>query len=255
MSYNLLDYYKATIYFYYTLQFNNDPDISYTNGKLSDVCEEQCTFEKVTSLTDDEKNNIKRNIIAHVTNFGSYGWNFDIECFYATAKNIPIPGTSSSCSLKCIKTTGYRVRSVDLGNLFPAIDGGSGSVQDPTKVGRKPGFNWSSSAKNTVKNEAFKSNPSEYTKTVQKMADKVYNNKNELDYHLVLTRGIISKLRENKTFDDFKGNTIVKNGVVHYVSNVIRDNFDVTEGVDIPSTGAIACNNIKGMTNCDEVNG
>ena len=241
--------------YYYTLQFKDDSNISYADGKLSPNCEKECTFEKVTKLTADEKKAIIPNIIAHVTGFGSYGWNFDIECFYATAKDIPIPGSGSHCDLKCTKTTGYRVRSVDLGNLFPDVDGGSGSVQDPNKVGRKPGFNWSSSAKSTVKNETFKSNPSEYTKKVQKMADTVYDKENELDYHLVLTRGIISKLRENKTFDDFKGDTKVQNGVPHYFSRVIRDNFNVTEGVDIPSDGAIACNNIKGMKTCDEVNG
>lgn len=229
-------------------------NISYqtTTYNNSEVCKETCRFKnniiKISNYAPEDW-----NIIADIKDFGHFKWDFNVKCFYAASSTIITDDPHSECEEECYKTTGYRVRSVDLGNLFPAVDGGSGAAQDPTKVGRAPGFNWSSSAKNTVKNEAFKSNPSEYTKTVQKMADTVYDNKNELDYHLVLTRGIISKLRQSKTFSDFKGNTIVQNGVVHYVSDVIRDDFNVTEGVDIPSAGAVACNNIKGMKTCDEV--
>ena len=244
---------------YYYGIYNKSHKTSFTDpgSSVKDICTNPNT---VTNISKDDIKKEDWNINAYTTNFGYYGWNFDISCFYALnssstgavgnvdsnkEKCNPTPTTSSGKT-----TSSYRIRSVDLKNLFPAAEGQSGS--------REPGFNWSSNA--TISQELGKnpSSPSAYAAAVQKLGYSAYNNSN-VDYKFVMTKETIAQLRSlnNNKYTDFKGEMVSKNGMETYVSNVIRGTSSPVHfgsGTVILQESALGCNNTTGTGNsavCD----
>ena len=194
---------------------------------------------------DDEQ---RWNINAEAKKFGYFGWNFDMQCFYAiNSKSAVISGNNSSETAvsKCVPDPddgkeNYRVRTVDLQNLFPASDGSS--LSDPTETGRAPGFNWSSYADND-KNVSYISKPSLYTQAVQALGYGVYSN-NYLDYEFNISREVIAGLKsKSRNYTDFKGSMKDYNGIYSYRSTLIRDGV-LSSNSKVPSEKTIGCNNI-----------
>lgn len=176
------------------------------------------------------------NIHAKTRNFGYFGWNFDIECFYAL----------NSCSNSY---PDYKVRVIDRSNMFPDK---SGSVlNDYASTGRTPGFNWSSSSIAAF-DPNYVVNPPALISKIQKEAksggNEIYNNSN-LDYEINLTKAAISDLRKVKNYTGYTtGKELnvneVKNGVPRYYSGIISD-LVRDYGGRRPSEEAAQCNNIK----------
>ena len=198
------------------------------------------------------------NINAEAKKFGYFGWNFDMQCFYAiNAKTVSSTGTggSSSSTDKCVPdpTPGkenYRIRTVDLQNLFPASDGSS--LSDSTKTGRAPGFNWSSYANND-KNPSYTSKPSLYTQTVQALGYDVYSN-DYLDYEFNISRDVLGELKsKSRNYTDFSGSMKDYNGIYSYRSSLIRDGA-LSGNNKVPDEKTIGCNNIDNWrsTSCAE---
>ena len=193
-------------------------------------------------------NNEQRwNINAETKKFGYFGWNFDMQCFYAiNTKSASTSGNDSNSSTdnKCVPPSdgkeNYRIRTVDLQNLFPASDGSS--LSDPTKTGRAPGFNWSTYANND-KNSNYISKPALYTQAVQALGYDVYSN-NYLDYEFDISREVLAGLKSNsRNYTDFRGSMKDYNGVYSYRSNLIR-NGALSNNSKVPNENTIGCNNI-----------
>ena len=237
--------------YYYGL-YNKTTSTSFTAGNSS--ASTSCV--NPNTVTNVDENQIKWNIRAKTRKFGYFGWNFDIKCFYA-ANSSSIAATAgndaekcnSNVSLKSNKsknTSSYRIRTVDLKNLFPA-----GENQAATSSGsREAGFNWSVNATTEKKNGKNESAPSVYAEQVQSLGYKVYNDDN-LDYRFVLTKELLSKLKsEDRNYTAFdNGKMVTQNGMYSYRSNLLR-NTSFGSGSVILSDSAIGCNNTKGNA-CD----
>lgn len=248
---------------YYYSHYNKTTTTSYTTGNSSAAtsCENPAS---ITSIAD--KDIEKWNIKASTRNFGYFGWNFDISCFYATNSSSTAatagndaekcnPGGTNNSTKKTTSsgssTSSYRIRTVDLKQLFPAGEGQSSSSSSGLGSGsREPGFNWSVNATTEKENGKNESAPSKYAQQVQSLGYKVYNDDN-LDYRFVLTKEILSKLKaDDRNYTAFdNGKMVTKNGMYSYRSNVIR-NTSFGSGSVILSDGAIGCNNTKNNA-CD----
>lgn len=194
------------------------------------------------------------NIRAESNRFGYFGWNISIDCFYAMVKDKTCPtptNTSTSSSAKVCKDpinteTGYRIRTVDLANLFPSEEGTK--LTNPASTGRSPGFNWSEYATQTTKDKGFISNPKAYTKYVQERGNKIYSDEN-MDYRIKLTKDMITEVKQKvrsgeidygKPIND-NGSIIENSSVIHYKSAYIRESG---RGIVYPGDTALKCNNI-----------
>ena len=247
--------------YYYTEYKAGKSNISVNTTEYKENCQNECSFKEVKE--DEIRSNggngtvTDWNIEAVTRSFGHYEWNFNIKCFYAVNSNPTTITTTTSNSKVCTKnectntgTLSYRVRSVDLNNLFPDTEGSS------TKS-RTPGFNWSQQATNVLKNANYKNNPSLYAKTVQDNGNKIFADDSELDYHIELSRSKMQEIRksldDNKAFNNFDGDAEVNNetGIVHYSSKLIRNVIGGEKGVNFPIDSALKCNNIKDRDHCD----
>lgn len=247
---------NAEWYNYYQTQINGS-DTSYTYNNPDYIRNIQCpdgtevkTVNKCqkTQFTSEEAKPISEggktdyNINASTRKFGWFEWDIDISCFYAINDLYPKINENDECfSLTCSSSEKYRIRSVDLGNLFPTKEGEDGS--------RNPGFNWTSFASQTAKDANYKSTPSNYATWIQAKGTDVYSD-NYLDYEVNLTKEDISNIKKtvngvlNKNYTDWQGETEV-NSVVNYKSTLIRQTLTNTK---YPGEEALKCNNIGDHT-------
>ena len=190
--------------------------------------------ETLPSLEDSD------NIRARAKKFGYYGWNIGVDCFYA----LPPDGTTISGEID------YIIRSVDLNDLFPAVDGTT--LVDSNQVGREPGFNWTLKAKN-FKNSSYESSPLDYAKRIQDKGYTIYSDDSQLDYKFHLTPAVLRELKANYSNDytKYSGNSYTdSNGVIRYISNLsILDDPAIT--LKSPTDAALKCNNIKNRNECE----
>ena len=192
-----------------------------------------------SALTDAEKSeiedNIEMNINGHIDNYGYFGWDFDISCFYAVGE----PDTSCPPSdpdyPNCDDPTNgdpdptapvddYTFRPISLDNLFPnsvtptsaddkntnasllineveSLRGNSATkVADET---REIGFNWTCGATN-LENPDYPVQPVSLINEIQELGDSIYEGDKYLDYHIVLTPETMKKVRDyNDKYDSY----------------------------------------------------
>lgn len=226
---------------------------SVTSSEFEDVClkNSKSTGTTITNATSaPSSSSITWNINGSTTNFGYFGWKFKFRCFYALNSNPANVNTSSSSDKtvkeKCVNdtpSTDYRIRSVDLKNLFPSTDGTEISTAD--SVGRQPGFNWTQYATN-VKNPAYISQPLVYVNEVQALGYNVYKD-NTLDYEFYLTPYLMKTMRdENKKYGTFTGESKqVSTGIVAYKSDLWRDSGKLAgNSTKVAKDRVLGCNNI-----------
>lgn len=253
--------------YYYTKYIEeNKEKTSTSDSGYTEACKEECSFKKVEKLTRKSNGDVAEveiwNIEAIASKFGHYSWNFNIKCFYAANSNptnIEAKNkvrVTTNCQKPECTSPNYRIRSIDLSDMFPSTDGRADNS-------RTPGFNWSKYATNTVKNEEYQSKPLAYASQVQTKGDSIYSDEDELDYHIELTRQKIQeikeKLREKSDgnvseftgFVDGEAKKTKDTGVINYTSNFIRKDLGGVAGVDFPLESALKCNNIKGRKECD----
>lgn len=209
----------------------------------------------ITNPTGNSPSPEKWNIHGSTKKFGFYEWDIDIDCFYALNSNpSSVPPSDSSLKDEKCKTgegpeikTNYRIRSVDLNNLFPATDGAN--LANKTTSGRTPGFNWSKYATITpTKNSSYNSNPLAYMGKVQSLGYNVYSDAN-LDYEFTLTKDVLRDLRKvtkenGKNYTNFGTNNNYKSdsdGVSHYRSDDIRRKIPNRR---VPESSNMYCNNM-----------
>lgn len=221
------------------------------------------------TLNESQIKDIVYNINGQTKDFGYFGWNIGVSCFYALNTTIPVIDSSDDTPIpKECKTSSEaaRVRTVDLTNLFPSIDGTSKN-SDSSKTGRTPGFNWSTYATvNESKNAAYTSSPAQYLADVQKLGYSVYSN-NYLDYEITLDKAKLAELKKysnsvsgesgstkkDKNYTVFDGTSTVsdKTGVTRYTSNVLNN---LGSSIKRPSATARECNNMRnyGSNECQK---
>ena len=228
--------------YYYTKLFFNKENQNTSIDSDSFKSECNCNVKQDTISNSDISD---WNIIGTTRGFGHFKWNINVNCFYAINSNTCADGK------KCNEAQA-RIRTVDLKNMFP--DSNGSSLSDLEKTGRDPGFNWSKYATNIKKDENYKSNPSAYTKWVQKLNYKVYS-KDYLDYEVNLTRDMIQKVRnkkKDKSYDNYEGTTI-QGSVINYKSDLLRETLDGYTKYPVYDS-ALKCNNMKNWEspNCED---
>lgn len=194
--------------------------------------------------TNDSSNGY--NIKATTRNFGKFGWNFNIYCFYAVnAENDDCDDDDDCPDINIKPGEGYTIRTVDTSNLFPNTN-----TTDITK-NRAIGFNWTSAA--TIpesKNSAYAVDPSKLIEIIQNNSQTLYSNESEnLDYSFNLSIEDLNAIRKyNKTnkYGTWGGNTITKNGVNVYQSNLFRSGTGsnmILDSSSINKLGTVGLNN------------
>ena len=247
--------------YYYTKHFKDTSNTSYSisSSVYDDICfgketTETGTYENkclgwVYDLSNKEE--VNYNITASAIDFGYFGWTFDVSCFYAYAK-APVFCTDEkidssektiydSWSEEC--KPGMKVRSIDLKDIFPRTDG---EEHESDTAGRLPGFNWSVYATNTLKNPNYSSDPVSYMKLVQERGDHIFDNDDQLDYRITLTKDDIKTIRNRiRNNASYKGSgTFEKvNGITTYRSSLIR--HDIKGAKEVPGSNLLGCNNIE----------
>lgn len=165
------------------------------------------------------------NISAKTNNFGYFGWNFDIKCFYALRNEICNVQDNGCCGTNPKESNGvsnYTFRSVALDNLFP--NAAQEGVVDPDK--REIGFNWTSKA-TSLKNSAYEINPTALINHIESTASTLHSSDStELDYKFYLTPSSLAKIKSynnNHDYASWDGTVEEKNGINVYKSNLFRN--------------------------------
>lgn len=196
------------------------------------------------------------NIKAKIKDFGLFNWNVDVKCFYALDEE------DNLC--KEPNDVNYRIRSVDLNDLFPDTEGSSRNGTADT--GREPGFNWTSNAiVSNSKNAYYKSNPSTLINAIQGINYGVYSNK-YLDYEFNLDTNTLREMRNeinDKNYTDFNEDGFQKSdkaGIGYYYSEKIRKLGGKNKTPDKRIVDLV-CNNLQlddsgnYLETCDVTNG
>lgn len=210
---------------------------------------------------DNDSNSNGYNIKALAKNFGYFGWNFNIQCFYAL-KNEECKIDDRGCcnptcqGKKCDDTTigpneGYTIRVIDRNNLFPN-SGADVSPTNPSK--REIGFNWTTAA--TIpdyKNPSYAVDPAALIAKIQNNSKDIYTDEDRyLDYEFFLTPTTLNKIRsynKKNTYGTWNGTTIEKGGLNVYQSNLFRagvgNNNILSDGAITKRAGKVGVNNEK----------
>lgn len=202
------------------------------------------------------------NIHAITEKFGYFSWNIQMDCFYATN---PTPLVSTDQNIKeedvpeeC-KTApdNYRIRSIDLENVFPATDGSE--TIDPGSYGRLPGHNWTKYSNPSAKDASYNnpnyfkstSDPISYLSKIQADSEAIYDDKN-IEYEFQISPKDIREIRKdfvgngssNNSFANFdeKEFYMDNNGVARYYSSDIRR---YAKHINNNKNGGLACNNMQ----------
>ena len=228
----------------------------------SEIAITNCGSSSITATTVLTNEDIdKWNIHALTREFGYFGWNIQMDCFYALNKVYPNI-ISEKAETNCVidPYSAVRVRSIDLNDMFPDTTGGSKPAGSVTNTGRTPGFNWSKGAVNS-KNDNYVSNPVELITKIQTKGYGVYSDDN-LDYEFSLDKSTLVQMKKEASIKDGNYTNFANsgfldlketNGVVRYVSDKIRnlsgDNKYPSKGSD-----AIKCNNMVNYSSseCDD---
>ncbi len=190
----------------------------------------------------------EKNITAQAKKFGYFGWNLQVDCFYATNNTEKKPCDPPDEDESDIK---YVVRSIDLEDVFPNTNGDS-LVDKQSEIGRTPGFNWSDKAYNN-KNSNYVSSPLEYALSIQEKGYTIYSDDDQLDYKFRLTPTVLKELKNARSSDYtlYSGRNYTDDvGIIRYKSNLDLYN-DNSITLKRPTAAALKCNNIFGGSSCE----
>lgn len=224
------------------------------------------THYKLSDLFDpfDSSNSTRgeANLRASTSNFGKFGWNVNVSCFYAVYDETTTETDEKGnlISEECDNESRYRIRTVELTDLFPSKDGTEST--DPSKystdIDDVP-FNWTDKAASSkVQIPGVAADPESYGKYVQTKGYDIYTDA-ELEYQFHLTPSIMKEFKHDSTCmnssDYFEntisssageGSTSINASVLAYKSKCIRDGGKLVTSVKkIPNSGLLGCNNIN----------
>ncbi len=172
-----------------------------TDYTTTEQYEDKCNTYMADSLeTLRSKATVEKyNIHAETKDFGYYKWNIKMDCFYAINDTAKTKKSGSSTDEDKCKTTAtnYRIKDIDLENMFPSSTGNS-SVQERNTsfTGRLPGFNWTSQATITADKDPYiATNPSVLIGEIQGRGKSIYEKEEYLDYEFELTPTALNAIK------------------------------------------------------------
>ena len=238
---------------------------------VRNLCVDYTTYDMVdgksTTLQDAPDT---YNIKADITDFGYFGWDFNVRCFYSLAeyKTTKIKGENNSTISNCYPTKGnedYVIRTVTKDDLFPTTEEESSASKDsPSRI---TGFNWSEGAEiipKTNKNDKgqivpintnYVNNPTDVLGDIQSRGVSIYGEDKAdemrpddnpyLDYSFELSPTVLKAIRNyggknNNNYTDFNGRYEIISGVNAYYSGLIEM---LNEKDAVRKVGAPGCNN------------
>ncbi len=233
----------------------------YDTSVERDVFEEKCVRKgsrnSITNIKTIVDSDIaKWNINAQTKNFGYFGWNINMSCFYAiTTSTVTTEydenqqNTEITCEddPECCSGVSYDIRPADTREVFP----------DPDGTGSRPqGFNWTDFAGTPGNPEDvdYPVVPEKYLSEIQQSGynTSIYSDQ-YLDYRFELTPALLNEMREymkGKKYSDFEGDIdeIKPGEVVFYSSSLFRNTKNGSHILantkhDIPNK-VPKCNNI-----------
>lgn len=233
---------------YYIAKYNGNASISYFNGDPDDKNKCVLTNCETKTWTNEDDKTLEYNIHGRARKFGLFGWNIDASCFYAVNENFPDSETTCKKSPGCEQGDAYKIRSVDLGNIFPSESGEK--IPSPETIGRSSApFNWSPEASTATKVPEYQSQPGAYTTWLQQNGYKIYQGDDYLDYDITLTKDDIKNLRrkyneegKGQNYTKFEGE-ILEDHVYAYKSDLFRGG--IIKNAHVPDPSVLGCNNIK----------
>lgn len=260
---------------YYNKILTNLNLITDDKSSLSiDSVVEKCGGRKTNTIVNPKTpyNIEKNNIHATTRGFGQLGWNINVDCFYATnpAPLTPTDQSTSTTSKECRTDSEYRIRSIDLENVFPAVDGSD--TLDKSTYGRLPGHNWTkysnpNATDPTYNNENYfkkTSEPISYLEKIQSQSDKLYDGDYEYMFNLSpknirnIRKDYVGSNAKNTGFSNFieRDFYIDNNGITRYFSRAIRNNEYYTTAHFQPESAklrGLSCNNMESYNsdNCE----
>ncbi len=211
-----------------------------------------------SSCYNNIEGSIDYNIHASTTDFGYFGWNFDIECFYGLKNEVCVPDGNGCClddpnpndpDTTCdegdcpgegtVATRDYAFRIVDLNDLFPEGNTTTSNNDSSLSIaGRQPGYNWTlgisdgdSSSVNVLtsllaKNPNYEINPLALINDIQERGNSIYSGNDYLDYQITLDTEALAYIRDfnrNNSYTDYGGSSSVYNGVTSYRSDLLNE--------------------------------
>lgn len=255
---------------YEDYSITTDEEIKNTCGTCKKLGEDKCiSIDKIDVTKAAPDPEVPDNINATVHEFGYFGWDFDISCFYSQSHNklcIDTKNNDEKCD-SCYNNSQYRVRTVDLKNLFPKADGTEND--SVTELGRIRGFNWSDYAiiskdlsnANATKDNAYVSVPSNIARKIQDEGYTIYEDDKYLDYEFKLSPSVLKEIKKSAgNYTDYKGQYVNLDGNINvYKSSLFRsggllDKSDIT--IKKPEGDQIYCNNIDSSSKdagCEKV--
>ena len=195
------------------------------------------------------------NIIAETNKFGYFGWNLRIRCFYAVrneacnkdagdlccdpvdecetgdSENDCDACTGGNCDDKEGTVINYRIRSVDLDNLFP------------NETERETGFNWTSEATiSTSKDPNYAVDPEMLKANIEAKGTENTYTPGELEYSFELTPEILREIRKDnkkQSYDELHGDykTVAGRSVNFYTSNFFTKFFNSNQYKNLANLG------------------
>lgn len=202
---------------------------------------DKTNYEDSSIKYNGTSDSIEYNITATTNNFGHFGWNVTMQCFYATPSDkttTPPPECEGEdgCGTETPKFE-YEARSVDTKEMFPEDSRGSGDEQII-------GFNWTDKANENLEvdtNEkvtidgkkqqpiSYEIKPDALKEDIKKQAEdgKTYSDEN-LEYYVQLNRKALNELKKMK-IGEFKGTfescAVGKEGVKVYTIQRYKTNL------------------------------
>ena len=215
----------------------------------TELLDEKCCLTSNKNKYDKEDKEITYNILGKAVDFGHFGWDLNIKCFYALAT----PVCDGKSTDECTGGLAFKTRAVDLHNMFPPNEKGDYDI----------GYNWSDAASFiTIVPGGEKENlvvPSYYKYQLEFGTDGLYKDDN-LDYQFDLSASDIKKLKAmyngkaSKPTNPGGIDYILSHGVYSYSSPLIRGASSPLDSGKkrIPKSLVLGCNNIENYnaSNC-----
>ena len=253
---------------------NSSTKISAQSEK-KEVVRNLCVDYTTYNMVDGKSRTLKDspdtyNIRAYINDFGYFGWDFNVRCFYALAEyeTKTVKAETNSTITNCYPTStadDYIIRTVSKEDLFPTTDTDkTTSKESPSRI---TGFNWSEGA--TIKTKSNKNdngqivpintnyvnNPTKVLGDIQLRGADIYGDGDSddrnpgdnpyLDYSFQLTPQALKAIRDygkktNNNYTDFTGKYEIISGVNAYYSGLIEM---LNERGAVQKVGAPGCNN------------
>ncbi len=243
-------------------------------SEVKEVVRNMCVDYTTYNMVDGKSTTVKNapdtyNIRADITDFGYFGWDFNVRCFYSLAEyeSKTIHAEKNTTITNCYPTEkdDYVIRTVSKEDLFPTTE--SESAADKKSPNRITGFNWSEGAEVITKfnkndkgqivpiNTNYVNDPTKVLGDIQTRGTGIYgvdksddmkpNDNPYLDYSFVLSPNALKAIRDygkktNNNYTDFSGKYEIISGVSAYYSGLI----DMLNEKDaVRKVGAPGCNN------------